>query len=184
MRRAPRKARALAPFYAGLRAEILAAWASKPGFAYDRVIYSVHYPYTDEDLDRVLTWCGKPDDRARLPPVGALNDMLEGHTYPELSGMAPTGVSTHGWSAILHFCDPSYAVYTDETALALAELGFDVAGADGAPDYGRFLAAVDTLKAEAPATAIPETNWYLARNIGVGLESWWRSRGAATSGGP
>jgi len=165
----------LAPFFAGLRGDILAAWQSPLGFAYDRVIYSVSYPYTEGDVTRVLAWCGRAGERARLPAVGELNRTLEAHSYPELASRAPPGVSAHAWSAVLHFCDPSYPIYTERAAEALSALGFDAAARGGEPDYGAFVAAVDELKVEAPAASIPETNWYLARNLGVGLEGWWQA---------
>lgn len=182
----------LRPFFAALRDEILAAWQSGPGYDYDRVIYAVGYPYREEDVAHVLAWCGRAGERAMLPPVEEVNRMLETHEYPMHAALAPAGVSAHAWSALLHFCDPSYPIYTDKAAKALRSLGIDTAGPDGSPDYRAFLEAVDRLKVEAPVSSIPETNWYLARNIGVGLEGWLRSRpagaaesaGAVASGGP
>lgn len=172
----------LGPFFAGLREDILAAWQSTPGYAYDRVIYSVNYPYTEDDIAHVLAWCGRAGERASMPPVADINRMLETHEYPAHADMAPAGVSAHAWSAVLHFCDPSYPIYTDQAAEALRSLGLETTRPDGSPDYRAFIEAVDRLKAEAPVTAIPETNWYLARNIGVGLEGWLRSQADGPSG--
>ncbi len=167
--------RLLGPFFGRLRQDILAAWESDPGYDYDRVIYAVSYPYREDDIAHVLAWCGRAGERAHLPPVEKLNRTLESHDYPGLAGMAPPGVSPEAWSSVLHFCDPSYPVYTAAAADALGSLGYETRGADGAADYRAFLEAVDRLKAEAPVTSIPETNWYLARNIGVGLEGWARA---------
>jgi hypothetical protein len=174
--------RQLGPFFDGLREDILAAWQSGPGYDYDRVIYSVSYPYREDDIAHVLAWCGRASERAHLPPVEMLNRTLESHDYPALARLAPEGVSAQAWSSVLHFCDPSYPVYSEAAAEALRSLGYETRGPDGKVSYLAFLEAVDRLKAAAPVTSIPETNWYLARNIGVGLEHW-ASAGKRRAGG-
>jgi hypothetical protein len=170
--------RVLSSFFQSLKAQTLAAWRSREGFAYDRVLYSVRYPYVAPDLEQVLEWAGHPQDLLRLPALEQLNRGLTGRVYPKAASLAPGGVSAEGWSAILHFLDPSYPLATPAAFEGLKELGFSLAPRLEASGYPRYLAAVDSLKERAPVAAVPETNWYLGRVIQVGLESWGKRHGA------
>lgn len=161
--------RALDVFFRSLRADVVRAWVSKRGLAYDRVQYAVAYPYGAGDIDRILRWAGCGAEAKRLPPLRALNDELTSHSYPALATRAPPGVSAKAWSAVLHFCDPCYPLATPEAEEGLRALGFNVGAAGSAVNYAKYLAAVDELKDRAPMWAVPETNWYLARVLEVGL---------------
>jgi len=166
------KARALRPFFKTLRERVLACWQSKEGVAYDRVLYSVAYPYAKGDVEEVLAWAGSPAARTKLPALDTLNREWTARPYPEAASLAPPGVSANAWSALLHFLDPSYPLVTEESYAGLRALGFALPERLGARAYPSYVAAVDTLKDEAPVWAVPETNWYLARVIQVGLEGW------------
>ena len=166
---ARRDKRAFDTFFRGLRAEVVRAWISKRGLAYDSVQYAVRYPYRSGDVERILKWAGCAPERTRLPPLRALNAQLTSHSYPSLATRAPPGVSAKAWSAVLHFCDPSYPLSTPEAEAGLRALGFNVGTQGSAADYAKYLAAVDELKDRAPMWAVPETNWYLARVLEVGL---------------
>ena len=172
MPRASRKGDRLDGFFRSLRASILEAWSSPEGFAYDRVLYAVGYPYRTEDLSRVLKWAGRPSEERALPPLKRLNETLTRSVYPELASGAPPGVSIEAWSAILHFLDPSYPLATPGANRGLLALGFPVAEALSPTSYAAYLEALDELKERAPVWAVPETNWYLARVIEVGLEAF------------
>jgi len=174
----------LDPFFSGLRDRAVANWQSRDGYDYDSVLYSMHYPFTESDLDRILSWVGRRGERTHLPPVVSLNQDLEGATYPSMAAKAPRGVSSHAWSAVLHFCDPSYPLYTDAAAQGLERLGFRLMAPESPNAYPTFLSAVDTLKERAPVWSIPETNWYLARVIEVGLSSWKAATRQAAARGP
>ena len=183
MPRARPESQSFAPFFRGLRDRTVATWQSRDGYDYDSVLYSIHYPFTEADLDRIFEWVGRGSERRQLPPVAPLNKSLESATYPALAAKAPRGVSAQAWSAVLHFCDPSYPLYTDGAAKGLERLGFEMLDAQGPKAYPAFLAAVDTLKEQAPVWSIPETNWYLARVIEVGLGSWTAAKRQATARG-
>jgi len=166
------EARALSPFFEGLKQRVLSSWQSKEGLAYDRVLYAVSYPYAKQDIDRVLAWAGGALERASLPPLRELNRMLMSRPYPQVAPLAPEGLSAQSWSALLHFLDPSYPLATDRSYAGVQALGFALPQRLDTTAYPRYLAALDTLKDEAPVFAVPETNWYLARVIQVGLERW------------
>jgi hypothetical protein len=168
----PPDARALERFFHRLRGDVLSAWVSKAGLSYDRVLYGVAYPYQKGDVVRVLGWARCRNEHARLPPLAALNKELASYPYPHLASRAPRGVSGLAWSCILHFCDPSYPVLTAKARAGLRNLGFKLGKTRTAAEYARYLEAVDLLKELAPVWAVPETNWYLARILEVGLEAW------------
>jgi hypothetical protein len=174
LQRGKREERASAPFFRALRESVLKAWTSPQGYAYDRVIYAVGYPYRRGDLERALAFAGRANEAAALPPLAALNAALAASTYPDLAAEAPPGMSAEGWSAVLHFLDPSYPLATKEAAAALRALGARLPDELSAKSYPAYVAAVDALKDEAPMWAVPETNWYLARVIEVGLAAWAR----------
>jgi hypothetical protein len=173
------EARALSRFFRTLKERVVARWQSKEGLAYDRVLYTVSYPYAKGDVELVLEWAGRPQERARLPAVRELNHELTSRPYPQVAPLAPAGVSAQSWSALLHFLDPSYPLATPESYVGVLALGFPVEPRLDARGYPGYLAAVDTLKDEAPVFAVPETNWYLARVIQVGLEKWRGADGRA-----
>ena len=188
MPRARREGARFDAFFRSLRASTLEAWISRDGFAYDRVIYSVGYPYRQGDMARVLAFAGRPRDEGALPPLKALNRTLTASVYPELASNAPEHVSAEGWSAVLHFLDPSYPLATDNARRALAGLGFRMPESLTPRSYPAYVDAMDELKDKAPVWAVPETNWYLARVIEVGLEAFAppqplraKGRAAATS---
>ena len=159
-------------FFRALRASVLEAWQSPEGFAYDHVIYNVGYPYRAGDIERALAFAGRKREAESLPPLPRLNKALTASRYPELADEVPEGMSAEGWSAVLHFLDPSYPLATDAAAKALRALGAPLPEKLTPAAYAAYVAAVDRLKEQAPVWAVPETNWYLARVIEVGLESW------------
>jgi hypothetical protein len=163
---------ALGPFFRALRASVLTAWTSREGYAYDRVIYAVAYPYGEGDLERVLAFVGKKNEAKLLPSLGPLNRLLLDTVYPDLAPRAPRGMSAEAWSAVLHFLDPSYPLANPSANDALGALGFKLPLRLKASDYPAFVAALDVLKEKAPVWAVPETNWYLARVLEVGLEAF------------
>lgn len=162
----------LGPFFRALRASVLRAWQSPEGYAYDRVIYGVQYPYRAGDVERALAFAGRPGDARALPPLAKLNRGLTASSYPELAEQVPEGMSAAGWSAVVHFLDPSYPLATDKAVAALRALGAPLPEKLTPSSYAAYVAAVDRLKEQAPVWAVPETNWYLARVIEVGLEAW------------
>ena len=159
-------------FFRALRGSVLEAWTSKDGYAYDHVMYRVGYPYRQGDLDSVLAYVGKREDGRALPPLAKLNRELTKSRYPELAEEVPEGVSVEGWSAVLHFLDPSYPLATPGALAALRALGAKLPASATPASYPAYVAAVDELKEKAPVWAVPETNWYLARVLEVGLEAF------------
>jgi hypothetical protein len=157
------------PFFKALRRLVVEAWTSPEGYAYDQVIYAVGYPYRPGDLERVLAFAGRSHEARLFPPLAALNRLLTDSGYPELAGEAPSGVSAESWSAVLHFLDPSYPLATRGAAAALRAMGERLPEEVTASSYPAYVASVDRLKEQAPVWAVPETNWYLARVIEVGL---------------
>ena len=182
MPRGRREPRPFDAFFRGLRRDVLRAWTSPEGFAYDRVIYRVGYPYRDGDIERVLAFAGRKDEGAKLPGLPRLNRTLVDSRYPELASEAPAGVSAEAWSAVLHFLDPSYPLATKEAAAALRALGVALPASLTAASYPAYVAAMDLLKEAAPVWAVPETNWYLARVLEVGLEAWAENGGGSRGG--
>jgi hypothetical protein len=174
---------ALSPFFRALRASVLDAWTSREGYAYDRVIYAVGYPYRKGDLERVLAFAGRKEEAKHFPPLGPLNRLLIESRYPELARLAPKGVSVEAWSAVLHFLDPSYPLAKAAANEALVALGFNLPARLKATDYPAFVAALDVLKEKAPMWAVPETNWYLARVLEVGLGAFAPSEVRGTRAG-
>lgn len=172
MPRGKRESPATDAFFRALRGHVLSAWTSPSGFAYDRVIYAVGYPYRKGDLERVLAFAGRKDEARALPPLAALNRQLTDSAYPQLAGEAPAGISAEAWSAVLHFLDPSYPLATKEAAAALRRLGVELPPSLSTSSYPAYVAAIDRLKEHAPVWAVPETNWYLARVLEVGLEAY------------
>ncbi len=159
-------------YFRALRGNVLDAWTSPQGFAYDAVLYAVGYPYRKGDVGLVLGFAGKPGDAEALPPLPRLNRTLVESSYPDLAEGAPEGVSAEGWSAVLHFLDPSYPLATLEAVAALRALGAKLPPAPTLASYPAYVAAVDALKEQAPMWAVPETNWYLARVLEVGLKAF------------
>lgn len=182
MPRGRREGGALDAFFRSLRPSVLHAWTSREGYAYDRVIYAVGYPYRAGDLERVLKWSGREDDLKALPPLDALNRTLATGRYPSLAGQAPAGVSVEGWAALLHFLDPSYPLATPRAHDALLALGYRLPDAPAPAAYPAYVDALDELKEKAPVWAVPETNWYLARVLEVGLSAFPSARGARPRG--
>lgn len=172
MPRASHKGVRFDAFFKSLRASILEAWTSPEGFAYDRVQYAVRYPYKKGDMAAILRWAGRPGDEGSLPALKKLNEALTNSLYPELAFQAPKGLSVEGWSAILHFLDPSYPLATARANRALRALGFALPEALTLASYPAYVEALDALKERAPVWSVPETNWYLARVIEVGLEAF------------
>ena len=168
----PPEARTLTPFFKTLRERVLRTWQSREGVAYDRVLYTVDYPYAKGDVEEVLEWAGSPGASKHLPGLETLNRQWTARPYPEVAPLAPAGVGATAWSALLHFLDPSYPLVTEESYARLRSLGFPLPHRLDARAYPHYVAGVDTLKDEAPVWAVPETNWYLARVIQVGLEGW------------
>jgi hypothetical protein len=173
-----REGQALRPFFRALRGSVVKAWQSPEGYAYDHVIYSVGYPYREGDIERALAFAGRKAEAPRLPPLARLNRALTASSYPELADEVPEGLSAQGWSAVLHFLDPSYPLATDGAAAALRALGVKLPESLTPRSYAAYVAAVDRLKEAAPAWAVPETNWYLARVLEVGLAAWAGAGGA------
>ncbi len=175
MPKGKREARPHDAFFRALRGSVLKAWSSPEGYAYDHVIYQVGYPYRAGDLDRVLAFVGRRQDGRALPPLGKLNRELTGSRYPELAKAVPEGMSVEGWSAVLHFLDPSYPLWTPRALAALRALGAKLPASPTPRSYPAYVAAVDELKEQAPVWAVPETNWYLARVLEVGLDAFAKS---------
>lgn len=167
-----REARPHDAFFRALRGSVLKAWSSPEGYAYDHVIYHVGYPYRPGDLDKVLAFVGRRKDGGLLPPLAKLNRKLTLSRYPELAESVPEGVSAEGWSAVLHFLDPSYPLATARALAALRALGANLPASPTPASYPAYVAAVDELKEQAPVWAVPETNWYLARVLEVGLAAF------------
>lgn len=166
-------------FFRGLRKDVLAAWSSRNGFAYDRVLYAVGYPYGPDDPARVLRFVGREDETKAVPPLAALNRVLLESRYPELGARSPPGLTAWAWSALAHFLDPSYPMATTSAWQALRMMGFDLPEEIAPRAYPAYLEAVDALKARAPVWAVPETNWYLSRVLEVGLSRYApRAQGA------
>lgn len=182
MPRGSREGGALDAFFRSLRGGVLEAWTSREGYAYDRVLYTVGYPYRVGDPARVLKWARREEDLKGLPPLDALNRALTQGRYPELAGEAPPGVSAQGWSAILHFVDPSYPLLTQPAHAALLALGYRLPAAPTTAAYPAYVDALDELKEKAPVWAVPETNWYLARVLEVGLAAFAPARAARAKG--
>lgn len=182
MPRGRREGGALDAFFRSLRGSVLEAWTSREGYAYDRVIYAVGYPYRPEDPQRVLKWAGREGDLKALPPLASLNRTLTTARYPSLAGESPAGVSAEGWSALLHFLDPSYPLATARAHAALLALGYRLPQAPAPAAYPAYVDALDELKDKAPVWAVPETNWYLARVLEVGLSSFPSARGGRLRG--
>jgi hypothetical protein len=173
-----RRSAASARFFRALRDGVVRAWTSPEGYAYDRVIYAVAYPYRAGDVARVLAYVGRSAEADALPPLAALNRTLTQSRYPDLADEAPPGVSVEAWSAVLHFLDPSYPLANAQAAQALRAMGERLPEELTPASYAAYVAAVDRLKERAPVWAVPETNWYLARVIEVGLEAFAAAAGA------
>ncbi|MBI4393065.1 MAG: hypothetical protein HY556_04595 [Euryarchaeota archaeon] len=79
---------------------------------------------------------------------------------------------------MLHFQDPSYPLFTTDAAGSLRRVGFPPIVARS---YWSYVKAIDVLKEAVPASAVPETNWFLARLIQVALDWWNRPPSLLTS---
>ena len=156
-------------FFQSLSRSVRRELASEAGAKYDRLLYAVSFPYRDQDFGRVLDFVGHSTGGYAHEAV--LVSALQRLPYPVLARAPLAESDPHAWSAILHFHDPSYPLYTAQAKRSLRRLGY---GLSSSSPYVDYVAAVDDLKERCPAWAVPETHWFLARLLQVGLHAWAR----------
>lgn len=155
-------------FYDSLPILVASRLSGPEARAYDHVLYTVAQPYRPRDIALVLAYARAATSPTAVPPATRAQLALGALAYPRFAGAAPAGLDAGAWSAVLHFHDPSYPLDTPAARAGLRSLGFDEAEGD----YPGYVAVLDQLKERAPASAVPETHWFLARLLQAGLEAW------------
>ncbi|MBI2078682.1 MAG: hypothetical protein HYT80_09995 [Euryarchaeota archaeon] len=156
-------------FFEGLVAAVLEELDSPAGAAYDRTLYAIGMEYGAVDARRALDYAVGP--RHGATPTDKVLASLGQTPYPRLARRRLPGQGIRGTAAILHFFDASYPLHTEPAERALVELGFEL---PSPLQYVDYVHAIDRLKERCPASAVPESNWFLSRILQVGLEAWSR----------
>ena len=136
--------------------------ADQDAEGYEKLLYRVHRPYTNDMLDMVDEWMGLGKRDWRDETTREVKLAMYAIRYPDtllLDSFTPNARSDIvRLSSYLHFTQHTYAIWDEDTRKGLAKLGINIPATEVADPfiYGAYVSAIELLKDVAPFTCFLE----------------------------
>lgn len=129
---------------------------------YERLLYTVHRPYTPEMLDMIDQWMGLGERSWRAETQREVLLSMYAIRYPDtlliesLTDGAKSDIRR--LSAYLHFTHHTYSIWDEDSRKGLSKLGIDLPKMEIADPfvYGAYVSSIELLKDVAPFTCFLE----------------------------